>query len=129
MRFYYLCYVLKEFLNNTSKCELFTPKQKLLLAISGGVDSIVLAHLLKKGGYNFTLAHCNFQLRGKDSEADEIFCKALAKKLGVKIYVKRFDTKKYCEETKMNVQLAARKLRYDWFSELISEHRWDHVLT
>src|SRR3954466_10626249 len=108
-----------EFESNILKNDLFTNKDKLLLAISGGVDSVVLAQLLKESKFDFALAHCNFQLRGKDSEADEKFCRQLAKKLNVPIYVKRFDTEAYCQANKVNVQLAARQLRYNWFSELV----------
>ncbi len=101
----------------------------MLLAISGGLDSVVLAHLLKKSGFQFSLAHCNFQLRGKESDADEKFCRALAKKLGVEIFTTRFNTKDYCTEHKVNVQLAARKLRYDWFDTLLKKYSFEYLLT
>lgn len=100
-----------------------------MLAISGGLDSVVLAHLLKKTGYQFEMAHCNFKLRGEESDGDEKFCSNLAKKLRVKLYKTEFNTQVYCEEHKINVQLAARKLRYDWFSELLKEHAFDYLLT
>lgn len=100
-----------------------------MLAISGGLDSVALAHLLKEGGYQFSLAHCNFKLRGKESDADEKSCIDLAKKLRVKLYKTEFNTQQYCEEHKINVQLAARKLRYDWFHELLQEHGFDYLLT
>jgi len=121
--------VLREFESNILKNELFHKKQNLLLAISGGVDSVVLAHLLKDAGFKFSLAHCNFQLRGKESDDDEKFCKDLAKKLKVKIHTKVFDTKAYCTEHKTNIQLAARKLRYDWFHALINTEKSDYLLT
>ena len=100
-----------------------------MLAISGGLDSVVLAHLLKKGGYQFSLAHCNFKLRGKESDADEKFCIDLSKKLKVKLYKTEFNTQQYCDEHKTNVQLAARTLRYDWFHELLKQHSFDFLLT
>jgi len=127
--FYYLCFVLKEFESNIIKSGLFSKKEHLLLAMSGGIDSVVLAHLLKESEFNFSIVHCNFRLRGKDSKADEAFCMELAKQLGVQIYARSFDTKKYCIENKMNVQLAARKLRYDWFKDLIDKHKLDYLLT
>jgi tRNA(Ile)-lysidine synthase len=121
--------VLNEFESNILKNGLFDKKQNLLLAISGGVDSVVLAHLLKDAGFNFSLAHCNFGLRGKDSDADEKLCKNLAKELNVIIYTKAFDIPTYCEEHKTNTQLAARKLRYDWFHELVKENAFNYILT
>ncbi|PBQ34338.1 tRNA lysidine(34) synthetase TilS [Sphingobacteriaceae bacterium] len=127
--FYYLYRVLKEFESNIVKKELFHKKEKLLLAISGGSDSVVLAHLLKAAGYKFSLAHCNFQLRGKDSDTDENFCKALSKKLGVKLYTKHFDTQAYCIANKATIQVAARNLRYQWFNELLKEHDYAYLLT
>ena len=72
---------------------LFQKKDRLLLAVSGGVDSVVLAELTKRAGYDFAIAHCNFQLRGEESDKDEMFVEALAKKYGVSFFVKRFDTK------------------------------------
>ncbi|WP_317897240.1 tRNA lysidine(34) synthetase TilS [Aurantibacillus circumpalustris] len=121
--------MLKEFESNILKTDLFNKKHNLLVAVSGGIDSIVLTHLLKNSGFKFSIAHCNFQLRGKESLADEKFCKDLAKKIKIPFYTKAFDTEAYCTKHKTNVQLAARKLRYDWFHELIIEKQFDYVLT
>ncbi len=98
---------------------LFQPKDKLLLAVSGGVDSVVLCELCKQAGYDFTIAHCNFQLRGEESERDEIFVRALAEKYGVEVLVKKFDTEKFATENNLSIQVAARELRYNWFNGLI----------
>ncbi len=119
----------KEFESNINKKQLFNRKKTLLLALSGGVDSVVLAHLLKAGKYDFTLAHCNFKLRGKESDSDEKFCIALAKKLGIKIHTIQFDVKKYCKTHKVSVQMAARTLRYSWFFELIEKEKFEHLIT
>jgi tRNA(Ile)-lysidine synthase len=121
--------MLKEFESHISSNSLFTKKDPLLLAISGGLDSVVLAHLLKKGGFNFSLAHCNFNLRGKDSLADDKFCKELAKKLKVKIFSNSFKTEEYAKEHKTTIQVAARNLRYKWFDELLAEHEFKYLLT
>lgn len=96
---------------------------KLLLAVSGGVDSVVLAHLFAKAGYSFTIAHCNFQLRGDESTRDEQFVKALGETYNMPVLVKHFDTQAYAAENKLSIQEAARKLRYDWFEELIKAEK------
>jgi tRNA(Ile)-lysidine synthase len=101
------------------KHHLFQPKDKLLLAVSGGVDSVVLCELCHQAGYDFVIAHCNFQLRGEESERDESFVRSLGQKYGVEVFVKRFDTKEYVIQTKQGIQEAARHLRYAWFRELI----------
>jgi tRNA(Ile)-lysidine synthase len=121
--------VLNKFESNIIEKSLFQKEERLLLAISGGCDSVVLAHLLHVTGYDFSLAHCNFKLRAKESDADEKLCNALAKKLKVPFYTKSFDTEAYCAEHKLNIQLAARKLRYEWFHELLKEHQIDYLLT
>ncbi len=100
---------------------LFTSKDRLLLAVSGGVDSVVLCELCQQAGYNFAIAHCNFQLRGAESDGDEAFVKALAKKYDVTFFVENFDTEAYVAENKSSIQVAARELRYDWFSRLINQ--------
>jgi len=92
-----------------------------MLAVSGGVDSVVLCELCSQAGYDFTIAHCNFQLRGKESERDENFVKDIGNKYGVKVLIKRFDTDAYAEEKKIGIQEAARDLRYEWFKEIINE--------
>ncbi|MCP9749842.1 tRNA lysidine(34) synthetase TilS [Ferruginibacter sp. HRS2-29] len=104
---------------------LFSPKDRLLVAVSGGVDSIVLCHLCKSAGYDFSIAHCNFQLRNEESEGDEAFVIAFAKELEVPVRVKRFDTEKYAAENKVSIQVAARELRYTWFNELLQQSEED----
>jgi tRNA(Ile)-lysidine synthase len=112
--------LLKRFEDNIQKQNLFSVKDKLLLAVSGGVDSVVLCELCKQAGYNFVIAHCNFQLRGEESERDEKFVKALGKKYGVEVLIKKFDTEYFAAENKMSIQEAARELRYGWFAEIIN---------
>jgi tRNA(Ile)-lysidine synthase len=100
---------------------LFQPKDHLLLAVSGGVDSVVLCELCFQSGFSFSIAHCNFKLRGAESEADEVFVKALAGKYRVPFFVQQFDTEIYASENKISIQVAARELRYNWFSQLINQ--------
>ena len=99
---------------------LFHAKDRLLLAVSGGVDSVVLCELCHKAGYHFAIAHCNFKLRGEESDGDEQFVTALAKKYDSAFFVKQFDTEKYATENKTSIQVAARELRYHWFTELLN---------
>lgn len=121
--------MLARFIQHIHQNRLFHSKNRLLLALSGGVDSVVLAHLLKQGDFDFALAHCNFQLRGKDSQADERFCKALAEKLNVPFYSVLFDLKPYALKHKVSTQMAARNLRYDWFHNLLKTKGFDYLLT
>jgi tRNA(Ile)-lysidine synthase len=99
---------------------LFPADNKYILAVSGGVDSVVLVDLFVKINLDFVIAHCNFKLRGGESERDENFVKALALKHSKEIFVKHIDTKRYADENKISIQVAARDLRYNWFAELQS---------
>jgi tRNA(Ile)-lysidine synthase len=103
-----------------NKNNLFSPRDKLLVAVSGGVDSVVLCELCKLAGYDFLIAHCNFQLRGEESKRDEQFVRGLGKKYSVEVLVKKFDTENYAAEKKISIQEAARDLRYGWFSEIVN---------
>jgi tRNA(Ile)-lysidine synthase len=95
----------------------------LFLACSGGLDSVVLAHLLYRAKFHFTILHCNFQLRGEESNRDEMFVKELATQLNVPFQVKQFDTKKEMDIRKKGVQETARRLRYEWFDEVIKSDK------
>jgi tRNA(Ile)-lysidine synthase len=102
------------------KENLFSAKDKLILAVSGGVDSVVLCELCYQCNFDFIIAHCNFQLRGEESIRDENFVKNIAKKYNKEIRVKKFDTEKYATENKVSIQVAARELRYAWFNEIVN---------
>lgn len=103
--------------------------KKLLLAISGGIDSMVLLDLLSKTDAELHLAHCNFKLRGKDADADEAFVRSKAKKYNHTLHVIEFDTKAYASTHKCSIQMAARDLRYIWFKDLLKEKNYDFLLT
>ena len=121
--------MLLAFDNYVKKNKLFSREDKLLLAVSGGRDSVCLFHLLEKNNYKFSVAHCNFQLRGKNSLKDELFVEKLAKKHGVPFFSMRFNTLKQSKKLKKGIQETARKLRYDWFHELLETYRFDKLLT
>jgi len=116
----------KEFIK---KEDLFSPKDKLLLAVSGGIDSVVLCELCKQAGYDFNIIHCNFQLRGEESERDEKFVRQLEEKYKVEVKVKKFETEKFAEENKISIQEAARDLRYQWFFQLCNEGDFNDART
>ncbi len=107
----------------------FLKGKKLLLACSGGVDSVTLAHLCVAADLDIGLAHCNFNLRGEESDGDEEFVRQLASKLGVEVFVKKFETEQYVKIHRVSVQMAARELRYQWFSELLETKGFDYTLT
>lgn len=100
-----------------------------ILALSGGMDSMVLCHLLQLNEIDFSVAHCNFQLRGEDSDKDETFVREKCESEGLQVYSNRFDTLKYSRKKKISVQVAARELRYNWFKELLDETGSDYLLT
>jgi tRNA(Ile)-lysidine synthase len=100
---------------------LLQPKDRLLLAVSGGVDSVVLCELCRQAGYDFIIAHCNFKLRGAESERDEAFVKKLGDTYGVEVVIQQFETTAIAREEKKSVETAARDLRYGWFYQLINE--------
>lgn len=107
----------------------FLKEKKLLLAISGGIDSVVLAILLKQLNYDISLAHCNFRLRANESDEDENFIKNFASENDLKLYVTAFDTESFAKDNKLSIQVAARQLRYIWFHQLLQENQLDYMLT
>ncbi len=115
-----------EFINSE---KLFPPHSPILLAVSGGADSVTLTELFYRTKQNFGIAHCNFQLRGKESDEDEAFVAALAEKMGVKFFSVRLETEKFTTEKKLSIQMAARELRYDWFEKIRKENGYHFIAT
>lgn len=121
--------LLAQFLKFIKDEKLFSPGDKLLIAVSGGVDSVVLCELCKQGGFDFTVAHCNFQLRDEESIRDEQFVRQLSNKYKVEVLIQSFDTKGYAVENKLSVQVAARELRYKWFHDILNEQKAGKIKT
>jgi tRNA(Ile)-lysidine synthase len=119
----------ERFLSFINKHQLIQEGQRILAAVSGGIDSSVMVHLLHKTGIQFAIAHCNFGLRGEESDADELFVKKLAKKYKVPFYVQHFDTAAFAETEKVSIQMAARALRYEWFNKLLNQEGYDYIAT
>ncbi len=125
----YIWPMLNSFQNHIDLRLPFLNKKKLLIAISGGVDSVVLTHLCHKLRFNIALAHCNFNLRSEESDADEAFVLDLAEDLDLEVFIESFDTKDYARNNKCSLQMAARELRYNWFKEIAEQLHFDYVLT
>ena len=121
--------MLNAFKNHTADQFPFLKNSRNVIAISGGIDSVVLAHLCHKLDFKIALAHCHFNLRGKESDSDEEFVLDLGEQLNVEVFVQNFDTEAYAKENKCSIQMAARELRYDWFSELAQQLNFDYILT
>lgn len=100
-----------------------------VLALSGGIDSVVLCELLQEAHVDFSVAHCNFQLRGRDSDDDQEFVKELAESHNLEVHTKKFDTEDYAKEHGLSVQIAARELRYQWFDELLGLTQSEFLIT
>jgi len=121
--------MLKEFKAFIVSEKLFGPNDKILLAVSGGIDSVVMAELFHRAGYSFGIAHCNFGLRGMESDADEAFVERLSGKYKVPFFTKRYLTAKEAKEKGISIQMAARELRYLWFNELLEKEKYYAVAT
>lgn len=117
------------FLNYIKKEKLFSVSDKVLLTVSGGIDSIALCDLFHKSGLKFGIAHCNFKLRGKESDKDEKFVESLATKYNVTFHSTTFKTKAFAKKNKLSIQVAARELRYNWFEEVKQEFKYKYIAT
>ena len=107
----------------------FLNNKKLLLATSGGLDSIVMAHLFNELDNPIALAHCNFQLRGLESFGDQNFVQDFAATTNIPLFLTQFDTEAFAKDYKLSTQVAARDLRYNWFYELLDTENYDYILT
>lgn len=107
----------------------FLQESKLFLAVSGGIDSMVLLDLFYKINYEIAVLHCNFSLRDSESDEDENFVKQFCNERKIPVYVKKFETQQLAKEYKLSIQVAARKLRYDWFYKQLEENKFDYILT
>jgi len=110
-----------------NRCALIAEGDRLILALSGGIDSMVLADLLLKVKVDFVVAHCNFHLRGEESDGDERFVREFAERNGIQCFVKHFDTEQYAAEQGISIEMAARDLRYVWFEELRQQLGYDKI--
>lgn len=119
----------EQLLNHIIQYALFGTSDRILVAVSGGVDSMVLLHLLHTEGYNLGVAHCNFQLRGADADGDEALVRNTCAAYNIPCHVKRFDTQAYADANKLSIQMAARTLRYNFFDTLRQEQGYTHLAT
>ena len=121
--------MIRLFTSFIKKNRLFLKTDRVLLAVSGGIDSVVMADLFYNGGFTFGIAHCNFGLRGKESDAEEDFTRKLAVRYRVPFFTRRFKTTEYAEGRRISVQMAARELRYQWFEEIRTSGKFDFIAT
>lgn len=121
--------MLQSFKEHIDKKFPFLKESSILTTISGGLDSVVLTHFCHKMGLKISLAHCNFNLRGVESDEDESFITKLADDLDLKVFIEHFETEDFAKEHQMSIQMAARELRYEWFYNLAETLSFDYILT
>ena len=119
--------MLERFQSYINRCHLIAEGEKVILALSGGIDSMVLADLLLKTKVEFVAAHCNFHLRSEESDGDEQFVYKFAERHGIQCFVKHFDTEQYAAEQGISIEMAARDLRYAWFEQLRQQLGYDKI--
>ncbi len=119
----------KEFQYHLEQNLSFLFGKRILLATSGGIDSMVMVDVFRKMKFDIALAHCNFQLRGDESNEDQTFLQDYAKANAITIFTTLFDTVSFAEKHKLSIQVAARNLRYGWFKELLDDEKFDYILT
>ena len=117
------------FTTNIREIKLFDPHHQILLAISGGMDSMVMLDLFHKSPFSYGIAHCNFRLRGKEADKDQQMVERMAKQLGVRFYSNSFDTTAYARKHKLSIQMAARELRYNWLEQIRLDQEYDLIAT
>lgn len=116
-------------MNHIDRFQLCKPTDRILLAVSGGVDSMVMLHLFREANFSVAVAHANFQLREEDSDGDEQFVRNTCTALNIPYYVHRFATQEYADLNGLSIQMAARDLRYTWFNVMLEEHGYSHLAT
>ncbi|WP_346858021.1 tRNA lysidine(34) synthetase TilS [uncultured Draconibacterium sp.] len=121
--------MLEQFIQNIKEKQLIKPGQKVLLAISGGIDSMVLLHLFGKSNFEYGVIHCNFRLRGAESDGDEDFVRKQVLVSGVPAFFNSFDTTEYARLKGISIEMAARELRYAYFEQIRQEHNYDFIVT
>lgn len=121
--------MLEQLLTYINDQNLFDKTDKIVLAVSGGLDSVVLAELFKKAKFTFAIAHVNFALRGEESAEDEVFVKKMAQKMKVPFFTTTFQTEEFAKENGLSIQVAARQLRYTWFNELLLKENYNYIAT
>ncbi len=121
--------MISSFVNYIKKENLFSPTEKILLTVSGGIDSTLMCELFHKAGLKFGIAHCNFLLRAEESDGDEVFVSALAERFNVPFHSVSFNTSTYAKKNKLSIQVAARQLRYQWFEEIRKNYAYNYIAT
>ncbi len=122
-------HMIEAFQNFIKKEGLIPDNESVLLTVSGGIDSMVMLHLFMNSNYPFAVAHCNFGLRGAESDGDEVLVKSICTKNNISFFSKKFETKQFANENKISTQMAARELRYAWFNELKTKHNFQLIAT
>lgn len=121
--------MLEKFKDYINANKLISQKGKVLLAVSGGMDSVIMTEIFKLSGFDYSIAHCNFHLRGVESNEDALFVEALSKEAKVEFYLKDFDTAGYAAENKLSIQMAARQLRVCWLEDLVEQYGYQCYAT
>ncbi|HET6557986.1 MAG TPA: tRNA lysidine(34) synthetase TilS [Prolixibacteraceae bacterium] len=121
--------MIEQFLKYLHTENLFDSSQRILLAVSGGADSMLMMHLFVNAGFQVGVAHCNFGLRGQESDNEQQLVSDYCDKRNIPFYIQRFNTSEYALQEGISIEMAARDLRYSWFNTLLDQHRYDYLAT